>query len=75
MQYFVVIKGPMDVAEAAAEKYKVNLTVEAESRNGNEVYGYVPAADRDRLIDWYSRDAGYGGTFEPGSLLWYAERK
>lgn len=75
MQYFLVIKGPADVAERTANQLGVSFTFEAESRNGNEIYGYAPESDRDRIIAWYAKDAGWAAEFNSGSLLWYAERK
>ena len=71
---FIVVKGSTHDAEQTAMRHDIELTVTGESTNGRETYCEAPMSERAKVIEWYSRDAGYGGEFETGSCLWYTYR-
>lgn len=74
-QLFLIIKGQRCHAEAEITRRGIEFTFEAESRNGNETYGYAPVIDKPKIIAWYSEDTGLAIEYAKGSLLWYTERK
>lgn len=74
-QMFLIIKGQQCHAEAEATRRHIELTIEAESRNGNETYAYAPMIDKPKIIGWYSEDQGIADIPMTGSLLWYTERR
>lgn len=71
---FIVVKGSAHDAEQTAKRHDIGLTVTGESANGKKTYCEAPMSERAKVIEWYSRDAGWGGTFGLGSCLWYTYR-
>ena len=71
---FIVVKGQEADAIRAGEENDLELTILAMSDNFTETYCEAPMTDQAKVISWYAKDAGWGGTFDVGSCLWYAYR-
>jgi hypothetical protein len=72
---FLIVKGNRHIAEYEGKRRNISLEIDAESENHNETYCYAPMIDKPKIIGWYSEDQGIAQVAQPGSCLWYAERR